>query len=111
MQLTKIFITIICLFFNYAGFGQLTEIQPNKILPTSFAIIVDKETYNNCQTALMDYKNAVEEDGLSAYILANEWKNPDEVKKEILRLYNDKPPLEGVVFVELSKFKCSGLLP
>ncbi len=94
----EIFLILLTSFFQIC-LGKQTEIKPNVVTPTSFAIIVDDLTFKNCQSALIDYKKAIEEDGLSTYILSNNWKNPDDVKKEIVRLYNLNPKLEGVVFV------------
>lgn len=94
----KMFV-ILLVFSFHTGLTQVQEVKPVKKCATAFAIIVDEETYKNCKDALSNYKNAVEEDGLSTYLLVSDWKNPDEVKKEIVRLYNQKPVLEGVVFV------------
>ena len=90
---------ILLVFSFHTGLTQVQEIKPVKKCATAFAIIVDDETYKNCKDALFNYKNAIEEDGLSTYLLISDWKNPDEVKKEIVILYNQKPKLEGVVFV------------
>jgi hypothetical protein len=73
--------------------------KPVKKNPTSFAIIVDKVTYDRIGSAVDTYRDAVENDGLSAYILINNWKNPDEIRSEILKLYNSKPQLEGIVLI------------
>jgi hypothetical protein len=81
------------------GYAQLIIKKPVKIQPTSFAIVVDKATYEKCGTAVDAYKDAVEDDGLSAYILVNEWKNPDEIKAEINKLLKQNPPLEGIALV------------
>lgn len=94
----KMFV-ILLVFSFHTGLTQVQEVKPVKKCATAFAIIVDEETYKNCKDALSNYKNAVEEDGLSTYLLISDWKNPDEVKKEIVRLYNQKPVLEGVVLV------------
>lgn len=94
----KMFV-ILLVFSFHTGLTKVQEVKPVKKCATAFAIIVDEETYKNCKDALSNYKNAVEEDGLSTYLLISDWKNPDEVKKEIVRLYNQKPVLEGVVFV------------
>jgi len=100
MSVVRVKILVILLVFSFhTGLTQVQEVKPVKKCATAFAIIVDEETYKNCKDALSNYKNAVEEDGLSTYILISDWKNPDEVKKEIVRLYNQKPKLEGVVFV------------
>jgi len=97
LRVRYLFILLIVSF--HFGFAQVQEIKPGKKHATAFAIIIDLKTYNNCKDAVINYKNSVEDDGLSAYILVSDWKNPDEVKKEIIRLFNQKPPLEGVVFI------------
>ncbi len=67
--------------------------------PTSFAIITDSRTFAECETELLAYKNALEKEGLGTYIVSADWKNPDEVKSEILTLASNRQKLEGVVFV------------
>lgn len=49
--------------------------------------------------AVEAYRDALEADGLSTYIVSGNWKNPDEVKAEIIKLNKRKPVLEGVVFI------------
>ena len=79
--------------------AQVNIINPVKTHPTSFAIFVDKETYDSTKDAIIAYRDAVELDGLSTYIVVNNWKNPEEVKSEIIKLYNSQPKLEGAVFI------------
>jgi HEAT repeat protein len=86
------FITIVCS-------AQVSVTKPVKSHPTSFAIVVDKDTYDKTKDAIIAYRDAVELDGLSTYILVNNWKNPEEVKTELIRLYNSNPRLEGAVFI------------
>jgi hypothetical protein len=90
---------IVLLIGNVLLYARLDIKKPNKEYATSFAIIVDEKTYNKTKDAILAYRDAVEEDGLSAYVLAEDWKSPDEIKEEILKLYNQKPQLEGVVFI------------
>ncbi len=97
LRVKYVFILLVVSF--HFGYAQVQEIKPEKKNATAFAIIIDVNTYNNCKDEVINYKNSVEADGLSTYILISDWKNPDEVKKEIVRLYNQKPPLEGVVFI------------
>lgn len=98
MKLVRFFFLALILFAVDAS-AQLVIKQPVKKHPTSFAIIVDKSTYEKCNAAVDAYKEAVENDGLSAYILINDWKNPDEIKNEIVKLTKMNPPLEGIVLV------------
>jgi hypothetical protein len=85
-------ITIVCS-------AQVIITNPVKPHPTSFAIVVDKDTYDKTKDAIIAYRDAVEQDGLSTYIVVSDWKNPEEVKAELIKLYNNKPKLEGAVFI------------
>lgn len=96
---TRFLFLFTVLFCTLSLYSQVIVKAPGKTLPTSFAIIVDKVTYEKCKSAVDAYKNAVEEDGLSTYVLINDWKNPDEIKSEILKLTKQNPPLEGIVLV------------
>ncbi|MDP4191230.1 MAG: HEAT repeat domain-containing protein [Bacteroidota bacterium] len=94
----RLFILLL-LVWKGASFAKLEVKKPRQEHATSFAIIIDKETYDNAENAVNAYRDAVENDGLSTYILISQWKTPDEIKAEILKLYNQKPQLEGVVFI------------
>jgi hypothetical protein len=81
-------------------FAQVQVIPPGKQFPTAIAIITDADTYLGAKDAMTAYKNIVEKnEHLSAYIIIGQWQSPDEVKKYILQLKNQKPVLEGVVLV------------
>lgn len=94
----RVFFILILLFTQFAT-GRRIEIKPAINAPTSFAIIVDKTTLEKCKSALYEYKKSIEDDGVSTYIISDDWKSPDKIKTEIIKLYNQKPKLEGVVFV------------
>lgn len=79
--------------------AEITIKYPLQSHPASFAIIVDSLTYKNIGYAVDQYKESIENDGLSTFILINDWKNPEEIKNEIIKLYNSRPGFEGVVFV------------
>ena len=75
-------------------------IKPTKSTKTSFAIVVDSETYKGAKNELEAYQKSVEKDGLGTYIIHHNWKNPDEIKTILHQIYQDKKqPLEGAVFV------------
>ncbi|MGE5496648.1 MAG: HEAT repeat domain-containing protein, partial [Syntrophothermus sp.] len=97
MRLT--FIILLILLCEGTSFARLEIKKPNQEHPTSFAIIIDRETYERTEEAVNAYKDAVENDGLSTYILISQWKTPDEIKAEILKLYNQEPRLEGIVLI------------
>ena len=78
---------------------QPVIVEPQRQCPTAFAIITDNKTYEQCKEALLHYRDAVEHDGLSTYMIYADWKNPMEVRTAISRLYGDCPSLEGIVLV------------
>lgn len=69
-----------------------------KVKDTSFAVITDEGTYQACEAELKAYQETLEKEGLPTFIVYNEWKTPEDVKKAIAKLYK-KNRLEGVVFV------------
>lgn len=81
------------------GFGKVKIQKPKKQHPTVFAIIVDEMTLEKTKGAIEAYRDALENDGLATYIVSEAWKNPDQVRKEIVKLYKRNPTLEGVVFI------------
>lgn len=74
-------------------------IQPQKQHPTAFAVITDKTTFARCNEAILKYRDAVEYDGLSTYIIHADWQTPDEVRGMLQKLYGECPTLEGIVLV------------
>ena len=80
-------------------FAQVEVIKSQKQYESSFAIVIDKDTYNRIENAVTEYRNSIENDGLSVFILINEWKSPDEIKSELIKLYHGQPKLEGAVFI------------
>lgn len=76
--------------------------KPQQRHPTSFAIVVDRTTYEKTLPQLRAYRNALEADGLAAYILCDDWQTPEEVRAELyglMRKTSRRAPLEGAVFV------------
>ena len=69
-----------------------------KVTETSFAVITDKGTYQACEADLKAYQETLGAEGLPTFIVYNDWKKPEDVKKVIAKLYK-KNNLEGVVFV------------
>lgn len=64
----------------------------------SFAIVIDRDTYDHCQGAVARYKEAVEKDGLKVFIESAYWKSPEAVKEVLMRRHSDNA-LEGAVFI------------
>ena len=74
-------------------------IQPLQQHPTAFAVITDDSTFVRCNEAILRYRDAVEYDGLSTYIVHTRWQSPTEVRNMLQKLYADCPTLEGIVLV------------
>ena len=82
-----------------AGNAQTTIIQPSAEQATAFAIVTDNQTYAKTKEAMHMYKEAVENDGLATYLISGDWQNPEQVKREIIKVYRECPTLEGIVLV------------
>ena len=95
----KIILFLSLLIWVIPGFGKVKIQKPKSQHVTAFAIIVDEMTLEKTGGAVEAYRDALEADGLSTYIVSGNWKNPDEVKAEIIKLNKRKPVLEGVVFI------------
>ncbi|HCK98972.1 MAG TPA: HEAT repeat domain-containing protein, partial [Candidatus Marinimicrobia bacterium] len=94
--------SIICGIFLFALsqlFAEVRIIQPVLKKPCHFAIIIDTESFQKIEKAVLAYRDAVEADGLSTFIYINNWSNPMEVRNTIIELKQSTPTLEGVVFV------------
>lgn len=63
-----------------------------------FAVIVDSGTYAACPEEIDAYRSLLREEGFEVALIAREWKNPQEVKEELLTLYRENG-LEGAVFI------------
>ena len=64
----------------------------------SFAIVVDKNTYENCRTSIDNYSQAVKLEGLNTFIIIDRWSCPDSIRMELKKLY-DGHNLEGAVMI------------
>ncbi len=94
-----IFVLIIVLISIGSVNAKIRILKPGINSKTSFAIFIDSLTLTKTYDAVIKYKNSIEKDGLGTYVLINNWKSPDEIKNEIIKLYNSKPKLEGALFV------------
>lgn len=66
---------------------------------TSFAIVVDSETYKQAKDEIKSYANVLETEGLKTFIIEDKWNQPDSIKAQLVSLYNSETPLEGAVFI------------
>lgn len=98
--MSKKFLLLLTLSFLCKSiYSETIIIKPERKYKTSVAMIVDSVTFYKTKNELILYKKSIENDKLSAYILYDNWKNPDHVKNEIKKLYNLKPQLEGVILI------------
>ena len=100
----KIFFTIALAVASFVASAAVkpTIIEPEQKQPTSFAIVIDQLTLENCRPEVEAYRKALERDGLAVYTYAAEWSSPDQIRAELQKLYKKnlkKMPLEGVVFI------------
>ena len=68
----------------------------------AFAIVVDQATYDKTAPQIHAYRDVLEADGLSTYILRDNWQTPEQVREQLIALMRKtakRSPLEGVVFV------------
>lgn len=75
------------------------QIAPGIKSAVTFAIVTDSVTYSRIQAEITAYKNAVEAEGLGTYIIARQWKSPEEIRQLLQQLYQRSPKLEGAVLV------------
>lgn len=80
------------------SFAQMKVVEPAIKAKSSFAIIIDKMTYEKTGAEVMSYKNSIEKQGLPVYLAVSEWKNPDEIRSYLSGLYKTAQ-LEGAVFI------------
>ena len=88
--------------FVAAAQTKPTIVEPVQKQPTSFAIVIDLLTMENCRPEVEAYRKALEHDGLAVYTLSADWTSPDQIRNELKKLHKKnlkKMPLEGVVFV------------
>ncbi len=62
-------------------------------------VFVDSISYEKVSTAVTLYRDAIERDELSAYILIANWKNPDQIRDQVKKMINERLPVEGIVLV------------
>lgn len=95
-------LSYICVFSCTVNIA-LAQIKVEKPLKSherkAFAIIIDAETYARTKEAVQAYREVVEKDGLPTYIISGKFSRPEEVKKQILKIYQSKYSLEGVVLI------------
>lgn len=85
-------------FFLVALMTVITVSMSARPMSRSFAIVVDKNTYENCRASIDNYSQAVKLEGLNTFIIIDRWDCPDSIRAELKRLY-DNNNLEGAVLI------------
>ncbi|MBV7533074.1 HEAT repeat domain-containing protein [Chitinophaga sp. sic0106] len=96
-------ITRICFIAVGIATGSVAHAQhiqePSVKSKTSFAIVVDEDTYRKAKPEIDAYRTAVEQSGLGTYVIYDNWKNPEQIRKLLKDLYARPQKLEGTVLV------------
>lgn len=79
--------------------GAVDIFYPNGKFDSRFLIVVDRKSYEEATIEVMAYKRVLEEEGLGAVVMVGEWATPERLKRDIIKIYNGRPVLEGAVFI------------
>ena len=69
-------------FFLVALMTVITVSMSARPMSRSFAIVVDKNTYENCRSSIDNYSQAVKLEGLNTFIIIDRWDCPDSIKPD-----------------------------
>lgn len=78
--------------------GVYLSANAQKAERSSFAVVVDNETYAACKNEIDSYKALLQKEGLFASILSSNWNTPQQVKDALYRLYKTDN-LQGAIFI------------
>lgn len=100
MSTKKILLTIGICFAGLWGLQAQEIAKPTIQTKTSFAIVVDQDSYREAKSAVDAYRQSVEADGLGTYLVVINHQRPEEIRNLLIEFHADrKSPLEGCVFV------------
>ena len=97
----KRYITLVSFtFILLQGLIAQTIVHPSVKTKTTFAIVVDKQSYEEAKEEIHAYRTNIEKEGLGTYLVIDDWKVPQPIREILIQLHNNKKaPLEGCVFV------------
>ena len=96
----KRILSAICLLLTTAALSAQTIVKPGVKTPTTFAIVIDKVSYEKARAAVDAYKQSIEADGLGTWLLIDDWRSPEPIRQLLQQYHADKKaPLEGCVLV------------
>lgn len=99
-KITPLLSLTVVLAGTYLNVTAQTIEKPNRNnTATTFAIVVDQETFSKTKTEISAYKAALEAQGLGTYVISHQWSKPEEIKVILEKLYAQKPRLEGAVLI------------
>lgn len=78
--------------------GVYLSASAQKAERSSFAVVVDNETYAACKNEIDSYKALLQKEGLFASILSSNWNTPQQVKDVLYKLYKTDN-LQGAIFI------------
>lgn len=90
---------LIVLLLGLNEFARSEIIPQKRSFKSRFLIVIDKQSYEAAKEEVLAYKSVLEEEGLGATLLIGQWSNPESLRAEIKKLYDEKPVLEGAVFI------------
>lgn len=96
----KLFLFVLVSCLSILKTVRAQEIIPStiEIADRSFAIISDRSTFEKCQKEILSYRDIVESELLPTLVVYHDWKSPEQLKKELQRLY-ETVKIEGVIFI------------
>ena len=96
-RITTILIALPALWTLHAQ--EITLDKPARKVGNDFAIVIDNASYSHTAEAVADYRSALQEDGLSTWILRADWQSPEQLRRALESLYKKAKKLEGIVLV------------
>jgi len=73
--------------------------KPVRKAGNAFAIVIDNATYQHARSEVLQYRDALQDDGLSTWILSGDWETPDELRDQLKALRKRARRLEGIVLI------------
>lgn len=100
MRNMKMAFSILLMLLGGVAFAQQKVEKPGVKSRSSFAIVIDADTYAYAKAEVDAYKAVVERDGLGTYVLVDNWSDPKQIRDLLHKLYQQQEhKLEGVVLV------------
>lgn len=94
-----LFLTLLFVGSVFDCYAKSRIISPGGKFDSRLLIVIDYASFDAVKTQVLEYKEVLEQEGLGVAILVGEWKTPDVLKHEIIKLYKRKPIIEGVVLI------------